>query len=230
MLSASAFPQNGQTLSHVSEYNASFIFFTSLCRRPWGSRCQHRGFQWVNIMSSRLLWCSPAKGSCIALVLEQVAQLWCPVFLILTNIYKLKVYYDAVSVVLNAKSVFPGAPEVMGSRQPVQAFVGQDAILPCQVSPPIDVSGLTVEWKVNKTLVHVYRNRRDDPKLQHKVFRDRTALFHKEMTRGNLSLKLSSVNKSDAGNYSCFVPKLEGEVNRGYTTLIVGEYSHLNSS
>lgn len=117
----------------------------------------------------------------------------------------------------------------MGSHQPVQVLVGQDAILLCQVRPHLDVSGLTVEWKRNTALVHVYRNMRDNPNLQHKDFKDRTSLFHDEMTRGNISVKLSSVNKLDAGNYTCFVPKLEGEVKRGYTVLVVGEYSRLNS-
>ena len=120
-------------------------------------------------------------------------------------------------------SVFSGEYEVIGSHQPIKALVGQDIILPCHLEPQFNVTTLTVEWRLSATLVHVYRNRKDDLTLQHKDFRGRTSLFHDEMSNGNISLKISSVTEADAGNYTCFVPRLHSEFRRGYISLIVGE-------
>ncbi|XP_071315925.1 myelin-oligodendrocyte glycoprotein-like isoform X2 [Trachinotus anak] len=125
---------------------------------------------------------------------------------------------------------FTGNPEVKGSPQPIRATVGQDVILPCHLDPPFDVRSLTVEWRCNTTRVHVYRNKRDDPNSQHKDFKTRTSLFHDEMSKGNLSLKLSSVNKTDTGNYTCYVPNLDSQVKKGHLVLIVEDTPQLTVS
>ncbi|XP_078137919.1 butyrophilin-like protein 2 [Centroberyx gerrardi] len=111
-------------------------------------------------------------------------------------------------IVLIILTIAHGAekPEVIGSLQPIDAVVGDDVILPCHVEPQSDVTKLTVDWKVNGSLVHVYRHRGDRPDMQDKRFENRTSLFHEEMTKGNISLKLSSVQLSDTGHYKCFVP------------------------
>ncbi|XP_073331569.1 butyrophilin-like protein 2 [Pagrus major] len=110
-----------------------------------------------------------------------------------------------------------GQSDVIGSDQPVKALVSDDVILPCHLEPPLDVTTLSVEWRHGPALVHVYRNRRDDPVSQDQNFKGRTSLFQDEMTRGNISLKLTSVTEQDAGNYTCSVPKLQ----RSYVTLVV---------
>eukprot|EP00064_Thunnus_orientalis_P020079 superscaffoldBa00005337_g20210 len=115
-----------------------------------------------------------------------------------------------------------GESEVIGSHEPVHVVVGDDAILPCHLEPPFNVMNLTVEWNRNKTKVHVYRSRKDDPSLQDKQFKGRTFLFHDNMANGNISLKLTNVTEKDTGNYICFVPKLQSQVKRGNVTLIVG--------
>ncbi|XP_071394174.1 myelin-oligodendrocyte glycoprotein-like isoform X1 [Centroberyx affinis] len=97
--------------------------------------------------------------------------------------------------------------EVIGSLQPIEAVIGGDVILPCHLEPPSDVKELTVEWKLNKSFVHVYRHRGYSPDIQDKRFENRTSLFHEEMTKGNISLKLSSVQPSDEGRYTCLVTK-----------------------
>ncbi|XP_071401723.1 butyrophilin-like protein 2 isoform X2 [Centroberyx affinis] len=97
--------------------------------------------------------------------------------------------------------------EVIGSLQPIEAVIGGDVILPCHLEPPSDVKELTVEWTLNKSFVHVYRHGADSPDIQDKRFENRTSLFHEEMTKGNISLKLSSVQPSDEGRYTCLVTK-----------------------
>ncbi|XP_030266408.1 myelin-oligodendrocyte glycoprotein-like [Sparus aurata] len=110
-----------------------------------------------------------------------------------------------------------GQSDVIGSDQPVKALVSDDIILPCHLEPPLDVTTLSVEWRRGPALVHVYRNRRDDPVSQDQNFKGRTSLFQDEMTRGNISLKLTDVTEQDAGNYTCSVPKLK----RSSVTLVV---------
>ncbi|XP_030286836.1 myelin-oligodendrocyte glycoprotein-like [Sparus aurata] len=110
-----------------------------------------------------------------------------------------------------------GQSDVIGSDQPVKVLVSDDIILPCHLESPLDVTTLSVEWRRGPVLVHVYRNRRDDPVSQDQNFKGRTSLFQDEMTRGNISLKLTNVTEQDAGNYTCSVPKLQ----RSSVTLIV---------
>ncbi|XP_036967441.1 butyrophilin subfamily 1 member A1-like [Acanthopagrus latus] len=110
-----------------------------------------------------------------------------------------------------------GQSDVIGSDQPVKVLVSDDIILPCHLEPPLDVTTLSVEWRRGPVLVHVYRNRGDDPVSQDQNFKGRTSLFPDEMTRGNISLKLTNVTEQDAGNYTCSVPKLQ----RSSVTLVV---------
>ncbi|XP_067381611.1 myelin-oligodendrocyte glycoprotein-like isoform X2 [Channa argus] len=115
-----------------------------------------------------------------------------------------------------------GESEVVGPYEPVRAKVGGDVVLPCYVQPPSDVTNVTVEWKCNKTtVVHMYKNRRDNSDSQYDKFRTRTSLFREEMTRGNISLKLVKVTEADAGSYICSVRKLHDKVKSSNVTLIV---------
>lgn len=121
--------------------------------------------------------------------------------------------------------VFAGESDVIGSVEPVKAYVGEDVILPCHLEPPFNVSTLTVEWKRNATYVHVYRSMKHNPNLQHSHFTNRTSLFCHEISMGNISLLLRNVSKEDEGNYTCHVPKLHSQVRKGNITLEVGKYS-----
>ncbi|XP_044198265.1 myelin-oligodendrocyte glycoprotein-like [Thunnus albacares] len=114
-----------------------------------------------------------------------------------------------------------GDYRVIGSDEGIEVLVGQEVILPCHLESPVDVTNLTVEWSLGTTLVHVYRNRKDDLTLQHNDFKGRTSLFHEEMRNGNLSIQISRVNKGDGGDYTCFIPKLKSSTRRAHVSLIV---------
>lgn len=136
----------------------------------------------------------------------------------------LVLYADNVATVnLNTLFVSPGGFEVVGSRHLVRAEVGDDVILPCRVRPEFDVTALTVEWKTKNTVVHMYKSRKDNPDSQDEKFRGQTSLFRDEMTRGNISLKLTNVTEEDSGNYTCYVPRLRSKIKKHNITLTVGE-------
>ncbi|KAM3591200.1 uncharacterized protein V6R79_024561 [Siganus canaliculatus] len=118
------------------------------------------------------------------------------------------------------KSVFLPAEFSVVGHEPVQASAGEDVVLPCRLNPPFDVSTLTVEWTRDGRIVHVYKDRKYDHP-QDEQFRGRTSLFHEEMIRGNISLKLSNVTVEDSGLYFCYVPRLNSTVKRGNVNLTV---------
>ncbi|XP_047242205.1 programmed cell death 1 ligand 1-like isoform X2 [Girardinichthys multiradiatus] len=115
-----------------------------------------------------------------------------------------------------------GLPKVVGPFKPVTAEEKKDVVLQCRLEPPLDVTRLTVEWKLQEKWVHLYRSQKDDLSFQDQKFKGRTSLFHKEMVHGNISLKLTEITKEDAGNYTCRVPKLVGQVKEGTVVLSVG--------
>uniref|UniRef100_A0A3Q1GFQ7 Ig-like domain-containing protein n=1 Tax=Acanthochromis polyacanthus TaxID=80966 RepID=A0A3Q1GFQ7_9TELE len=131
-------------------------------------------------------------------------------------------YSLVASVNLNTVFVSTEKPQVIGSLVPIQAAVGEDVILPCHLKPESDVRKLTVEWKHNKTTVHMYRSLADDPDSQDERFKNRTRLFRDEMVRGNISLNLSYVTEQDKGIYTCSVHN-HTQVIEGNVTLEVGE-------
>uniref|UniRef100_A0A096LSZ7 Ig-like domain-containing protein n=1 Tax=Poecilia formosa TaxID=48698 RepID=A0A096LSZ7_POEFO len=127
---------------------------------------------------------------------------------------------------LNLKFYFMVSPveyKVFGPSKPVTAEE-KDAVLQCRVEPELDVTSLTVEWKLQDKLVHRYRSSDDDLVSQDPKFKGRTTLFRKEMVQGNIYLKVTNVTQEDAGNYTCIVSKLQGQVKKATVTLNVGEF------
>ncbi|XP_062372353.1 butyrophilin subfamily 3 member A1-like [Sardina pilchardus] len=98
--------------------------------------------------------------------------------------------------------------QVLGPAHPVMAFVGEDVLLPCYLSPNISAEKMTVTWMLNHTralVVHHYTNGSDRDDQQHADYRGRTALFKEELSSGNISLKLTNVKVSDEANYTCSI-------------------------
>ncbi|KAM9431493.1 butyrophilin-like protein 8 isoform 7-T7 [Salvelinus alpinus] len=100
---------------------------------------------------------------------------------------------------------------VVGSTDPVRGIVGGDVILPCFLRPSRSAVEESVEWQrpvLEPKEVHLYRDRGDDNVLQNPSYIGRTSLFSEELKNGNVSLKLTNVKLSDAGNYTCYTPTL----------------------
>ncbi|KAM6940847.1 uncharacterized protein PEZ65_002982 [Lycodopsis pacificus] len=69
----------------------------------------------------------------------------------------------------------------------------------------------TVDWRRVDLggVVYSYRHRKQNQHDQMLQYRNRATLNHGDLTRGNLSLHISSVDPSDSGPYRCFVPKMD---------------------
>ncbi|MGH0132269.1 UNVERIFIED_CONTAM: hypothetical protein FKN15_033910 [Acipenser sinensis] len=92
-------------------------------------------------------------------------------------------------------------------NDPVAAQVGENVLLPCQLSPNVSAVQLEVKWlKLDDSqVIHTYVNGADLEGKQSLGYRGRTRLFKEELGTGNVSLQLSNVKVSDKGKYECYV-------------------------
>ncbi|XP_032903344.1 butyrophilin subfamily 1 member A1-like [Amblyraja radiata] len=87
------------------------------------------------------------------------------------------------------------------------ATVGGDVVLECQLVPHILTSDMVVQWRKTGLIspVLVYRHGHNDTLAQHQDYRARAELFKDEVTKGNISLRIKNVRRSDEGEYTCSV-------------------------
>uniref|UniRef100_A0A8C3F4U8 Ig-like domain-containing protein n=1 Tax=Chrysemys picta bellii TaxID=8478 RepID=A0A8C3F4U8_CHRPI len=90
---------------------------------------------------------------------------------------------------------------------PVVGVIGQDVVLPCQLTPPARMPSMDVQWRKigpGFILVHEYMDKgtRD---LSGVNYQNRTELFLQEFSSGNVSVKLKRLQVMDDGKYRCFV-------------------------
>ncbi|XP_022623383.1 uncharacterized protein LOC111238241 isoform X2 [Seriola dumerili] len=106
-------------------------------------------------------------------------------------------------------------------NQTMEAEEGGSVFFQCHLDHQVNVSGSPVKWSKDgsSNVVHLYIRRQDHADAQNEEFRNRTLLFHEGLSRGNVTLQLSSVRPSDAGGYRCYV-RLQGA--SCYFTLKVG--------
>lgn len=112
---------------------------------------------------------------------------------------------------------------MLSPSQPVVATAGDDIILPCHLEPAMDASDQTVEWTrpdLNPRFVHVWRDGVELKTKKHPSYVGRTSLSTDKLKRGDISLRLQEVERSDEGTYRCFVPTLNRESS---VELVVGE-------
>uniref|UniRef100_G3Q3S2 Ig-like domain-containing protein n=1 Tax=Gasterosteus aculeatus aculeatus TaxID=481459 RepID=G3Q3S2_GASAC len=88
----------------------------------------------------------------------------------------------------------------------VQALAGDDILLPCSYRVPPSNELPTVEWSkkgLEPNVVLLYRDGCETPEMKNPAFWYRTSLVTKELTLGNISLRIGDVRLSDAGSYRC---------------------------
>ncbi|XP_019209416.1 butyrophilin subfamily 3 member A2 [Oreochromis niloticus] len=118
-----------------------------------------------------------------------------------------------------------GQHQMIGPTQPVVAMIGDDIILPCHLEPAVDVVDLTVDWSRTDLKPRSVYVRREGVELlteHNPLYTGRTSLSVNKLQCGDVSLKLSTVQLSDAGTYKCLVPKFNAET---VVTLAVGSVS-----
>ncbi|XP_074786630.1 butyrophilin subfamily 1 member A1-like [Athene noctua] len=96
---------------------------------------------------------------------------------------------------------------VVAPGQPLRATVGQDVVLPCHVSPRVDIQSLEIWWirHPSEKIVYHYRNGEDLYGEQSREYWDRTELVRAGLANGSLDLRLRGLRPSDDGQYLCSV-------------------------
>ncbi|XP_035856370.1 butyrophilin subfamily 2 member A1-like isoform X2 [Sander lucioperca] len=106
-------------------------------------------------------------------------------------------------------------------NQTVEAEEGHDVTLQGRLDPPVDLSSYTLDVArldlSSYDDVYSYRRGKDHLDDQMDRYRGRTTLNHEDLIRGIVTLKISSVNQSDSGEYKVYVPDLTAS----FTTYII---------
>ncbi|XP_026017131.1 butyrophilin subfamily 3 member A2-like [Astatotilapia calliptera] len=126
----------------------------------------------------------------------------------------LLVLHHVVAVLLFLTQTCGGQHQMIGPTQPVVAMIGDDIMLPCHLEPAVDAVDLTVDWSRTDLKPRSVYVRREGVELlteQNPLYTGRTSLSVNKLQCGDVSLKLSTVQLSDAGTYKCLVPKFNAE-------------------
>ncbi|XP_029599881.1 CD276 antigen isoform X2 [Salmo trutta] len=114
------------------------------------------------------------------------------------------------------------------SLQPREvAAPGSDITLSCSFpsSKNLNLNNLVVNWQRGESVVvHSYYHGRDQLERQSVVYKGRTHLFEDQLTVGNASLRLSGVQLSDQGPYTCDVTDEQGSTQEKLQLLVAAPY------
>ncbi|XP_078416700.1 V-set domain-containing T-cell activation inhibitor 1-like [Cetorhinus maximus] len=93
-------------------------------------------------------------------------------------------------------------------------IISKDVVLPCTFQPT-QLSDIVLHWMrilSSKTIVvHSFYRETDQLSNQDQSYKGRTKLFTDEIMKGNASLQLTGVNKTDEGEYQCYISTSEGK-------------------
>lgn len=118
--------------------------------------------------------------------------------------------------------------QIICSSEPVQAVYSERVLLQCYLKPPLDAKSQTVKWTRGNDIVILRQDGKDNAGAQREHFEERAALSQEALSKGNLSLMLSSLKLTDTGRYKCCF--ITDNVEKScYVNLTVGESDVIGS-
>ncbi|NP_001231728.1 butyrophilin, subfamily 1, member precursor [Sus scrofa] len=98
---------------------------------------------------------------------------------------------------------------VIGPSEPIVAMLGGDTVLPCSVSPAMNLETMELWWFRSKPSepVYVYRDGVEQPGEQMVDFKGRAELLKDYINEGKVAVRIHNLRVSDNGMYKCFFKK-----------------------
>lgn len=95
---------------------------------------------------------------------------------------------------------------MIGPPEPILAVVGEDAELPCRLSPNVSAERMELRWFRKKVspAVFVRREGREQAGEQMPEYRGRVTLVEDDIAAGHVAVRIQGVKASDDGEYRCF--------------------------
>ncbi|XP_044930592.1 butyrophilin subfamily 3 member A2-like isoform X2 [Mustela putorius furo] len=98
---------------------------------------------------------------------------------------------------------------VIGPSEPIVAMLGTDTVLPCRVSPAMNVESMELRWFRSQfsEAVYVYKDGMEQAGEQLVDFKGRAELVKDYITEGRVAVRIYGLRISDNGIYKCFFQK-----------------------